>query len=229
MKTNVHNTSTTPSTSTRSPEELLDLAQTVLEGQGAWFDALSPEDKSRGQAVIDRARALIVEASTSDNHLVWDWLWDAAIDLGYNTHTSTPTTPATPVTPSIAEDKPQPEGVTRVEALEALARAVLEGLTATLTPHEASLGRAIIEDAHRLHEESGDVWSDPEDFVWEAARAWVRREAQERLLELWELPEKELWELPERRHHLRRLLMSFQEEAGGSPEEAIRLLREYIG
>ena len=124
---------------------------------------------------------------------------------------------------------PAPETVTRVEALEALARAVLDGREDTLAPHGASLGRAIVEEATRILEASGDVWSDPEDFVWEAARAWVRREASERLRELWELPEKELWDLPERRHHLRRLLMSFQEEAGGSPEEAIRLLREYIG
>ena len=80
MNTKITNTSTTPSTPA-TPEELQFLARTVLEGQGAWFDALSPEELEQGQAVIDRARALMVENDTQ-NDLVWDWLWDAAVDLG---------------------------------------------------------------------------------------------------------------------------------------------------
>lgn len=138
-----------------------------------------------------------------------------------STTTLISTTSATPTT--------APANISRVEALEALARACLDGREATLSPLGARLGRAIASEATRLHDASGDVWSDPEDFIWEASRAWVKQEATQRLLELWDLPEKELWDLPERRHHLRRLLVSFQEEANGSPEEAIRLLREYIG
>ena len=77
MKNTTKNT--TPAT-TATPEELQFLARTVLEGHGAWFDALSPEELEQGQAVIDRARVLMVE-SDAQNSLEWDWLWDAAVDL----------------------------------------------------------------------------------------------------------------------------------------------------